>query len=132
MLLCVWFLILFWVVLFGVFFYAVCAGLVSLCKIWFNPITSKLNNARFIVSFFKFVFVAIGHPCVLVVCLYIRDKTKTLLASGYYTSSIIHSPSGAFVLFLLFALLFYAGWLVMLTCVFKIIKPKLNIKRFLN
>ena len=81
-----------------------------------------------IVNFFKFVFIAIGHPSVFFVYLYIWYKIEVLPISGY----IIQPPTRAFVLFLLFALLFYAGWLVMLTCIFKIIKPKLNVESFLN
>ncbi len=133
----IWFCILIVLVLFGVFFY----------KMLKKTIT-KLNNSRighFLQKnvlmnphnsgfFFKFVFVAIGHPVVVNICLYITLYIKakiSIISGGYYQGGTKIHPSD-FVLYLLCVLLFYAGWLVMLTGVFKIIKPKLNIRKFLN
>ena len=85
-----------------------------------------------IINLFKFVFIATGHP--FIVCVYIRSLTYLPYKIGFgaYYSMVKNMVNNEVLFFLLFALLFYAVWLVMLACIFKIIKPKLNIESFLN
>lgn len=100
----------------------------------YNIVVMILNFVVMALNFFRFALVAIGNPFVFWACWAFFIKNQPAKIFGYEICSIISTNVYRinFVLFLLFALLVYAGWLAMLTCIFKIIKSKLNIEKFIN